>query len=100
MLQSLPLRWLHIKNLYVFTQLYAFQYPRWNVKRQTTIYQKLSTFLHNPLFLVHFNSYEVIHSQSLKGSKSYQNNQVTSIKKLLGVPNSFLLYYEITWSDL
>ena len=34
------------------------------------------------LFLVHFNSLEVIRSQSLKVSKSYQNNQVTSIKKL------------------
>ena len=34
------------------------------------------------LFLVHFNSLEVICSQSLKVSKSYQYNQVTSIKKL------------------
>ena len=70
------------------------------LKEKQLFTKKLSTFLHNPLFLVHFNSYEVIHSQSLKGSKSYQNNQVTSIKKLLGVPNSFSLYYEITWSDL
>ena len=51
---------------------------------------------HITLFLVHFNRYEVIRSQSLKVSKSYQNNQVTSIKKLLGVPNSFSLYYETT----
>ena len=34
------------------------------------------------LFLVHINSLEVIRSQSLKVSKNYQNNQVTSIKKL------------------
>ena len=27
-----------------------------------------------------FNSFEVIHSESLKVSKSYKNNQVTSIK--------------------
>ena len=56
--------------------------------------------LHVTLFLVHFNSYEVIRSQSSKVSKSYQNNQVTSIKKLLGVPNSFSLFSEITRSDL
>ena len=55
-------------------------------------------FLHITLWLVHFNSFEVIHNQSLKVSKSYQNNevQVTLIKKLLGVPNSFSLYDEIT----
>ena len=29
-------------------------------------------------------------------AKSYQNNEVMSIKKLLGVPNGFLLYNEIT----
>ena len=52
--------------------------------------------LHITLFLVHFNSFDVIHSQSLEVSKTYQNNQVTSIKKLLGVPNSFSLYYVIT----
>ena len=34
------------------------------------------------LFLVHFNSLKAIRSQSLKVSKSYQNNQVTSIKTL------------------
>ena len=34
------------------------------------------------LFLVHFNSLEVIRSQSLEVSKSFQNNQVTSIKTL------------------
>ena len=45
----------------------------------------------NTLFLVYFNNHEIIRSQSLKVSKSYQNNQVTSIKKLLGVPDSFLL---------
>ena len=56
--------------------------------------------LHITLFLVHFNSFEVIRSQSLKVSKSYQNNQVTSIKKLLRVPNSFSLYYEITQGKL
>ena len=32
--------------------------------------------LHITLFLVYFKSYEVIRSQSLKISKSYQNNQV------------------------
>ena len=48
------------------------------------------------LFLVHFNSFEIIRSLCLKDSKSYQNNQVTAIKKLLGVPKSFSLYYEIT----
>ena len=52
--------------------------------------------LHIKVFLVHFKSFEVIRSQSLKVSKSYQNNEVTSIKKLLGVFNSFSLYYEIT----
>ena len=56
--------------------------------------------LHITHFLVHFNGYKVIRSQSLKVSKSYQNNEVTSIKKLLGVPNSFSLYYEIIYSDL
>ena len=48
------------------------------------------------LFSVHFNSFEVIRSQSLKDSKSYQNNQVTPVSKLLGVLDSFLLFYEIT----
>ena len=42
------------------------------------------------LFLVYFNSLEVICFQSLKVSKSYQNNQVTSIKKLWGVLTVFL----------
>ena len=51
---------------------------------------------HITLFLVHFNSHVVIRSQSLKVSKTYQNNQVTSIKKLLGAPYNFSLYYEIT----
>ena len=53
--------------------------------------------LHIMLFLVHFNSYEIIRSQSLKVSNSYQNSEVKSIKKLLvvRVPSSFLLYYEI-----
>ena len=37
---------------------------------------------HIALFLVHFNSLEVIRSQCLKVSKGYQNNQVTSIKTL------------------
>ena len=50
------------------------------------------------LFLVHFNNFKVICSQSLKVSKSYQNYEVTSIKKLLVVPNSFLLYCEIAAS--
>ena len=53
--------------------------------------------LHIMLFLVHFKSDEVIRSQSLKVWKSYQNNQVTSIKKLLGVPNRFSLNYHITY---
>ena len=47
------------------------------------------------LFSVHFNSFEVIRAQSLKVSKTYQNNQAKSKKKLLRVPNSFLLYYNI-----
>ena len=55
--------------------------------------------LHFTLFLAHFNSFEVIRSQSSKVSKSYQNNQITSIEKLLGVLNSFSLYYEITYVD-
>ena len=55
--------------------------------------------LHITLFLVNFNSFEVIRSQSLKVTKSYQNNQVTSIKKLLGVSNRFSLYYETTYRD-
>ena len=50
---------------------------------------------HIALFLVRFNSFEVIiRSQSLKVSKSYQNNQVLSIKKPLGVSNSLSLYFE------
>ena len=52
------------------------------------------------LFLVRLNSFYVIRSQSLQFSKSYQNNQASSIEKLLGVPNGFLLYSEITQSDL
>ena len=52
--------------------------------------------LHITLFLVHFNSYWVIRSQSLKVPKSYQNNEVMSTKKLLGVHDSFSRYYEIT----
>ena len=50
------------------------------------------------LFLVNFNSFEVIRSQSLKVSKSYQNYEVTSIKKLVVLPNNFLLHYEIAAS--
>ena len=58
-------------------------------------------FLHITLFLFDFNSFEIIRFQSLKVSKSYQNNQATSIKKLIGFPNSsFSLYYEMTQSDL
>ena len=52
--------------------------------------------LHITLILVLFNILEFIRSQSLKVLKSYQNNQVTSIKKLWQVPNSFSLYYKIT----
>ena len=37
--------------------------------------------LHSALFLVHLNSWEVLRSQSLKVSKSYQNNQVTLLSK-------------------
>ena len=44
--------------------------------------------LHIVLFFVHFNSFEVIRSQSLKVSKSYQNNQATLIKKLLRIKSS------------
>ena len=47
------------------------------------------------LFFIDFNRYGIVRFRSLKVSKSYQNNQVTSIKKLLGVPNSFSLYCEI-----
>ena len=36
-------------------------------------------------FVVHFKSVVVIRSQSLKISKTYQNNQVTSIKKLINI---------------
>ena len=57
-------------------------------------------FLYITLFLVNFNIYEVFRSQSLKVLKRYQNNQESSIKKLLGFPNSFSLYFEITLSDL
>ena len=46
-------------------------------------------------FLVDFNRFEVIPSQSLEVSKSYQNNKVTSIKKLFEVPSNFSLYYKI-----
>ena len=42
-------------------------------------------------FLVHFNSLEVIRSQCLKVSKSYQNNQTTSIKKLQRILTVFSL---------
>ena len=52
--------------------------------------------LHITFALVHLTSFEVIRSRSLKFPKSYQNNEVTSIKKLLGVPNSFSHCYEIT----
>ena len=58
------------------------------VKQQFTKNHLL--FLHIALFLVHFNSLEVIRSQSLKVSKSYQNYQVTSIKKLWEVLTVFL----------
>ena len=50
------------------------------------------------LFLVNFNNFEVIRSQSLKVSKNYQKYEVRSIKKLLVVPASFSLYYEIAAS--
>ena len=51
--------------------------------------------MHIKLSLVHFNSFGVIRFQSLKLSKSYHNNQVTSIELLLKVPISFSLYYEL-----
>ena len=35
--------------------------------------------LHITLVLVHFNSMKITRSQSLKVSKTYQNNQVTSL---------------------
>ena len=69
-----------------------------NVKQLFTINYPL--LLNLTLFFVHFNSFEVICSQSLKVSKSYQNNKVTSIKKRLRVPNSFSHYCEITYSIL
>ena len=41
-------------------------------------------FLHITLFLfIHFNSFVVIRSQSLKVSKSNQNNHLTPIKQLI-----------------
>ena len=55
--------------------------------------------LHITLYLVYFNSFEVIRSKSLRVSKTYQYNHVTSIKKLLGVPNSFSLCYEIVYKQ-
>ena len=48
-------------------------------------------FLLIMIILVYFDSFEVIRSQILEVSKSYQDKKVTSIKKLLKVPNSFLL---------
>ena len=50
------------------------------------------------IFLVNVNGFEVIRSQSLKVLKSYQNCLVMSTKKLLVVPNNFLLYHEIAAS--
>ena len=45
------------------------------------LFTKNYLLLHSiTLFLVHFSSFEVIRSQCLKVSKSYQNNEVTSIK--------------------
>ena len=66
---------------------------------QTSVQQFRAPFEGTPIlippnfvkFLVYFNSFEVSRSHSLKVSKSYDNNQVTSIKKLLGVPHSFSL---------
>ena len=52
--------------------------------------------LHITLVLVHFNSFKVIRFASFNVSKTHQNNNVKSIKKLLGVSNSFSLFYEIT----
>ena len=54
--------------------------------------------LHFTLFLVHFNSFEIICSQSLKVSKSYQNKSSNVNQKAITikVPNSFSLYHEIT----
>ena len=57
------------------------------------------------LVLVHFNSFGVIRSQSLKVSKTNQNNQVTSIKSyktqhFLWVSNYFFLYHVKALSDL
>ena len=47
--------------------------------------------LHIALIFVHFDSFEVIHSQSLKVSKSYQNNQVYNVnQKAVGVLTVFL----------
>ena len=62
------------------------------------LFTKNYRLLHNTVILVHFNSYAVIRSRSLKVSKNYQNNEVSSIKKLLGVLNSFSRCYEITLS--
>ena len=64
------------------------------------LFTKNYLLLYITLSLVHFKSLEVIHSQSLSVSKNYQNNEVTSIKKLLEVPQSISLCYEITQSDL
>ena len=50
------------------------------------------------LFLDNFNRFEVICSQSLKVSESYQNYEVTSIKELFVLPNSFSFYYKTAQS--
>ena len=70
------------------------------VKQLFTKKYLLSTFFAHYALFSSFSSFEVNRSQNLKVSKSYQNNEVTSIKKLLGIPNSFSLYYEIILSDL
>ena len=67
-----------------------------NVLSKQLFTKNYLVLLHITLLLVHFNNFEVSCSQRLKVSKSYQNNEVTSIKMLLRVPNSFSLFSEIT----
>ena len=81
MLLSLTLRWLHIENLSPINLLNFML--SWTLG---VIFKVKQLFTQNYLFillitlvLVHFNSLKINRSQSLKVSKTYQNNQVTSL---------------------
>ena len=95
-MQSPTLRWLHIENLYnlLNSMLSRAVGAMFKVKQQFT--ENYLLLLHITLFSVHFNSFEVIHFQSLNVWNSYRNNQLTSIKKLIRVPYNFSLYYKVT----